>query len=300
MRAYSDQWGTENVLASPAPSNGSFRPSKGAQRPTQKVWIRKAGPIWLHPQSRASCSLVPALSPSIPCPGPSTLVQAHEGIEIFGLLNLVSFPSFSSPSNRLSNPKPFALILSCSLDLTPFFGVLPFLSPSVAPPSQPLNISSPLTLFDDISLDINDPNLSCIPASSADPCPSTPSSSPITSFSTVVSPTPSLCVDSSLPSPSCLADTGDRDWDLESYPFDLQSLVEKSTEMGHIFGLEQDEGQLVTNQIIISKAQLLHEKKVRNSRSKLDMELRRLGPLDAPVNGPRRRRKRRGEVGDES
>ncbi|CAL1397938.1 unnamed protein product [Linum trigynum] len=99
---------------------------------------------------------------------------------------------------------------------------------------------------------------------------------------------------SDLPSPSCVPESQELERQMDSFPFDIASLEEASLEMGYLFSLGHEEGFDQVKKIIIDKAQDTHQKKFRSSRTKLEMERRRLEPITAPISGPRKRKSKVG------
>ncbi|CAL1355156.1 unnamed protein product [Linum trigynum] len=192
----------------------------------------------------------------------------------------------SQSSNSISNPSPFHPALPSSIPQEPLPGQLRLCFPTsnsslvvdlsmASFPSSPPSSSS-LSSWD-----------SPMPPSSSPPTfvPETPTppSSPPSGFS-------------ELPSPSCNTGGDQPRWILEQYPFNSVSLVNCTKDLSNLFGLEQGEGQGNLDDILASVAVSMHKRKIKTSRSKLEMERRRLGPSSPPPSGPRRCKKAPGVV----
>ncbi|CAL1371424.1 unnamed protein product [Linum trigynum] len=88
-----------------------------------------------------------------------------------------------------------------------------------------------------------------------------------------------------LPSPSCVPDSQEKSQNLEAYPFDKSTLVSTCRDIGKLFELEMEGGQATVEEMIENNVKDMHQRKIRQPRSKLEMEKRRLGPISFQVSG---------------
>ncbi|CAL1375705.1 unnamed protein product [Linum trigynum] len=91
-----------------------------------------------------------------------------------------------------------------------------------------------------------------------------------------------------LPSPSCGLHESNQEWDLDAFPFNKESLIETCISVGKILDLSHKDGNEELERQISNSAEELHQRKIRSSRSKLEMEIFRLGPQRATPSGPRK------------
>ncbi|CAL1412780.1 unnamed protein product [Linum trigynum] len=120
--------------------------------------------------------------------------------------------------------------------------------------------------------------------------PSTPDLLPSSSFSPIVTPPDIASHLTALPSLSCTQMSPTKNWDFNSYPFDEITLKSRSLDLGRRFNLISEENPEQDENIISEASRTTHRRKIRTSRSKLEMETFRLGPQVPPSSGPRRSR----------
>ncbi|CAL1355633.1 unnamed protein product [Linum trigynum] len=292
-----------------------------SRRSVRRVWVRKEGPIWIKPSATSPANPPDVfssfdLTPSSQAQSPLTqvpqaqlpLTQFHltqsSPIQIQTLLDpaqpsaafLFFLEALSFP-NPLQSLLPFPFMFTVTQSTFSSFILILTLSNQdlfISNPRPPLEL--PLRLFPrTIS---PPPILLDSPSFPASPEPSSltsHTSSDTDLFLASQIPesadlqAPSIYTDfEELPSPSCSQATEDVNWNFEAYPFDLLSLVESSVNLGHIFSLGHDEGMDSVEKVITENAKEVHSKKVRTPRSRLEMEIHRLGPQSSPPKGPRK------------
>ncbi|CAL1353788.1 unnamed protein product [Linum trigynum] len=101
-----------------------------------------------------------------------------------------------------------------------------------------------------------------------------------------------------LPSPSC-ALIPESEWNLNSFSFDIDSLASRSLALDRIYDLIP-EGNEKTESLIVEVAKTTHSRKICPSRSKLEMELHRLGLCASSPTGSRRGRSAHSGLGNNS
>ncbi|CAL1400979.1 unnamed protein product [Linum trigynum] len=77
-----------------------------------------------------------------------------------------------------------------------------------------------------------------------------------------------------LPSPSCCNTEATNRWDLESYHFDVKTLIDTSIALSQLFDLGDDNGHVQIDGIISQAAHETHRRKIGARRTKLEMEAR--------------------------
>ncbi|CAL1412623.1 unnamed protein product [Linum trigynum] len=92
-------------------------------------------------------------------------------------------------------------------------------------------------------------------------------------------------------SPSCMSTENNREWDSNVFPFNKETLVHSYNSVARIL----DQPNPAQTEIQLSQmASELHQRKIRSSRTKLEMENLRLGPPTTPPSSPKMCKKRRG------
>ncbi|CAL1356678.1 unnamed protein product [Linum trigynum] len=104
----------------------------------------------------------------------------------------------------------------------------------------------------------------------------------------------SMVACSKLPSPSCIISDSSREWNADLFPFDKETSINACKSIGRVLSLEGTDSEGEADKMISQAAKEMHKMKVRNTRSKLEMENHRLGPAEPSPTGPRKCRKGKG------
>ncbi|CAL1370941.1 unnamed protein product [Linum trigynum] len=245
------------------------RPNKPRAHPN-RIWVRKAGPIWLPPHSSPLIEPILSLPSSIHVPP----VRAHTPFPSL-ILDFAPSPSRSLPSLCLHLGPDLIILSNFALA-----GRLLF-SPALGATPSPLSLSTP-------------------PPPSLPSPPSSPSSPPL-SFSpplTPDSPDPYRDLFEDLthfddPNPLALVpfqpinDAYLKDWGAD---LDLHSIIAAGLTLRRLLNFSSEVSSEQVEDQFEELAFSFKSKKRRATRSKLQMEIHGLGPVNLVLNEPRRKR----------
>ncbi|CAL1372576.1 unnamed protein product [Linum trigynum] len=263
----------------------------GPRRLGRKIWVRKFGPINRPPLGLSRGSACVEEDWALYRPGPTPCVQEVSVNMLRSVYQLLS-----RPGPRF-NPAVDELGWLCSVfipGVRPANSVAPIrnLCPPFCIISFGLTSPSSRSIYSDdpsvpVPLAITSP-----PSSFHSQCSdlTSPPSSPGSHFALS-----SSFGDFDFPSPSCVPDSQARVGSQDDFPFDAATLVATSIELSSLFKIEMEGGADNVVKLIENTAREMHQRKVRQPRSKLEMERHRLGLIEVPVSGDRRSRRRGGD-----